>query len=58
MSRRKVTLQEVREYTGEFDKSLGIMAIIDVDNMGFCKDGVTRWYTFDMDGESCIYFKH
>lgn len=28
-------------------------------NMGFCRDGITRWYTFeDTKGRPCIYFKH
>ena len=28
-------------------------------NFGFCKDGVTRWYTFeDYKGRPCIYFRH
>lgn len=28
-------------------------------DMGFCRDGVTRWYTFeDFKGRPCIYFKH
>lgn len=58
MKRRKVTLEEIREYVGETDKTLGIMALIDIDNMGFCKDGVTRWYVFQIDGEECIYFKY
>ena len=36
----------------------GIISIVDVDNMGFCKDGVTRWYTFDdTKGRPCIYFR-
>lgn len=27
--------------------------------MGFCRDGVTRWYMFeDYKGRPCIYFKH
>lgn len=58
MKRRKVTLDEVRQFTGNFDRTQGIMAMIDVDNMGFCKDGVTRWYHFNMDGEPCVYYKY
>lgn len=58
MSRRKVTLDEVRESTGEYDKTLGICALVDVENMGFCKDGCTRWYYFDLDGEPVVYYKY
>ena len=58
LNRRKVSLDEVREAVGETDESLGIMALVDVENMGFCKDSVTRWYIFDLDGEACIYFKY
>lgn len=60
--RRIVELWEVRRYAAECGvedvDSLGIMALVDVENMGWCKDGVSRWYTFDLDGEPCIYFKH
>ncbi len=58
MSRRKVTIDEVRKITGEDDKSLGICALVDVENMGFCKDGVTRWYHFDLVGEPVVYYKY
>ena len=62
MNRREVTIDEVRQYAKENGienaDSLGIMALVDVDNMGWCKDGTTRWYTFDIDGEPCIYFKY
>lgn len=62
MKRRIVKIHEIREYAEDCGienvNSLGIMALVDVENMGFCKDGVTRWYTFDMDGTPCIYFKH
>ena len=27
--------------------------------MGYCRDGATRWYTYeDYKGRPCIYFKH
>lgn len=59
MKRRKVTIDEVRanSYLPDAD-TLGICALVDVENMGWCKDGVTRWYMFDLDGEPCIYFKY
>lgn len=41
------------------DDSLGICALVEVLNMGFCRDGVTRWYTFyNDDGDLAIYFRH
>ena len=64
MNRKVMTLQQVREMVedGVYDPELdgvGICGLIEVENMGWCKDGCTRWYTFeDYDGEPCIYFKH
>lgn len=58
MFRKKVTLNDVRKATGIEDKKLGICALVDVENMGFCKDGVTRWYTFFLEDEPCIYYKY
>lgn len=44
---------------GEKVEDLGICALVDVENMGFCKDDVTRWYHFTNNaGEPCIYIKH
>ena len=41
------------------DYNAGICALVDVENMGFCKDGVTRWYHFtDEDGNPSVYYKH
>ena len=32
---------------------------VEYENMGFCKDGVTRWYWFDAeDGTPCYTLKH
>lgn len=58
MHRKKVSLEQVRKSVGNFDRTLGIMALVDVENMGFCKDDVTRWYIFELDGVECIYFKY
>ena len=67
MSKRRVmSIEEIRneqrgyfESLGENVDTLGICALVEVENMGFCKDGVTRWYTFtNENGEECIYFKH
>lgn len=62
MKRRIMTLDEVRKefeyFPNQFD-GCGICAIVEVENMGFCRDGVTRWYTFtDANGNPAIYFKH
>lgn len=38
-------LKEAREAYG-YSEEDGIMACYDVENCGFCKDGVTRWYHF------------
>lgn len=43
MRRRVVKIDEIREYA---------------KNMGFCKDDITRWYMFNMNGEPCIYFNY
>ena len=60
-NRRVMTLDEIREesiwYDG--DDSLGVCALVDVFDMGWCKDGVTRYYLFDDEnGNPAIYFKH
>lgn len=38
-------LKEAREEYG-YPTSYGITACYEIENMGFCKDGVTRWYQF------------
>ena len=44
---------------GESVNQLGICALVNVENMGFCKDDITRWYHFTNNaGEACIYIKH
>lgn len=66
MKRKVMTLSAIREEQrnyfesmGENVDSMGICALVDVENMGFCKDGVTRWYHFDNeDGEPCVYYKY
>lgn len=61
--RKVVTLPEVRKHVAQYDpefaydESNGICALVSVSNMGFCKDGVTRWYHFEMDGIPCVFFK-
>lgn len=55
-------MDEVREYVrntyGECEMDAGICALVDVDDMGFCRDNVTRWYKFTLNEVPCIYFKH
>ena len=63
MKRVRMTLDEIREESIYFamtqDMSAGIMALVDVENMGFCKDGVTRWYHFtNANGQPAVYFKY
>ena len=55
MKRVRMTLDEIRAestyYLETHNKSAGICALVDVENMGFCKDGKTRWYHFtSVDG--------
>lgn len=63
MKRVVMTLDEIREestyYAMTNDDEAGIMALVDVENMGFCKDGKTRWYHFTNEaGEPAVYYKH
>lgn len=62
MKRQIMTLDEIRKESVYFaqteDYSAGICALVDVENMGFCKDGKTRWYHFtNENGEPAIYYK-
>ncbi len=64
MKRRVMTLSQIWDELSDYDKeywgnvSVGICALVSVENMGFCKDGETRWYTFtDNNGNPAIYFK-
>lgn len=66
MKRKVMTLSQIREEQrsyfesmGENVNTMGICSLVDVENMGFCKDGVTRWYHFDnVDGDPCVYYKY
>lgn len=65
LKRKVMKLDEIRKESTLFyidpnaAKTAGICALVDVENMGFCKDGVTRWYTFtNANGQPAIYFKH
>ena len=63
MKRVKMTIEQIRDGSTYFmqtqDKSAGICALVEVENMGFCKDGVTRWYHFtNEDGKPAVYYKY
>ena len=70
MSRKYMSIDQIRKEAidrgielslddRETVEDLGICALVDVENMGFCKDDVTRWYHFTNNaGEACIYIKH
>ncbi len=63
MARRVMNLDQVRAESSYFamtqDYDAGICALVDVENMGFCRDGITRWYHFtDAEGDPAVYFKY
>ena len=63
MKRRIMSINEIRKESIYFqmtqDLSAGICALVDVENMGFCKDNVTRWYHFtDEEGNPAVYYKY
>lgn len=63
MKRMKMTIEQIRNESTYYlitrDDSAGIMALVDVENMGWCKDGVTRWYHFtNEDGVPAVYYKY
>lgn len=58
-----MSIDQIRAESSYFqetnDMSAGICALVDVENMGFCKDGVTRYYFFiNADGVPAVYFKY
>ena len=66
MKRKIVTLPEVRQYLlrkgyGDpayvTDLNNGIMALVDVSDFGFCRDGVTKYYLFDLGDMPCVFYK-
>ena len=51
-------LKDAREMY-DYPNDWGMMACYDVENMGFCKDGKTRWYHFtSVDGVPAYTLKH
>ena len=62
-TRKVMKIDQIRAESVYFqlthDMSAGICALVDVENMGFCKDGKTRWYHFtNEDGIPCVYYKY
>ena len=63
MKRIKMTIDQIRRESTYFqmtkDYNAGIMALVDVENMGICKDGITRWYHFtNENGKPAVYYKY
>lgn len=63
MKRVRMTIEQIRQesdiYWQTKDRTLGICALVDVENMGWCRDGVTRWYHFtNADGQPAVYYKY
>ena len=63
MARVKMTIEQIRAeaYENGIDdaEELGIMALVDVEDMGFCRDGVTRYYLFvNNAGQDAIYYQY
>ena len=57
--RKRMTIEQIRaESVLDDAQELGICALVDVEDMGFCADGVTRWYHFtNAKGEPAVYYK-
>jgi hypothetical protein len=56
---REEWMEDVEKYgLGYFNIWSVIGLLGEAFEMGFCRDGVTRWYAFeDFKGRPCIYFK-
>lgn len=53
----KKALEDARKEYG-YPNNYGICACYEIENAGFCKDGVTRWYHFtSVSGESAYTLK-
>lgn len=51
-------LQEAREDDPRLTEADGICACYEIENMGFCRDGTTRWYHFtSVDGKPAYTLK-
>ena len=50
-------ITEAKEILG-ITENVGLCALYDIENMGFCKDSKTRWYQFtDFNGNKCYTLK-
>lgn len=61
LKRRFVPIWKAAEVAGAYNYETGKCewALVEIENMGFCKDGVTRWYHFTSEsGEPCYTLKH
>lgn len=63
MSRVRMTIEQIRKeaYENGIDnvEELGIAALVDLEDMGFCRDGVTRYYLFvNNKGQEAIYYQY
>lgn len=55
----KEALRQARECDMTLTESDGICACYEIENMGYCKDGTTRWYWFEsVDGEPAYTLKY
>lgn len=62
MKRVYIPIREALKQAKEINPMLGtkdgLCACYDIEDMGFCKDGVTRWYHFiAVDGKPAYTFK-
>ena len=64
LKRVRMTIDQIRKESllslidPETAKTAGICALVDVENMGWCKDGKTRWYHFTNEaGQPAVYYK-
>lgn len=58
--RKYVPIDEAIEWGKKFygiTEDCGICAAVVVTDMGYCKDGVTRWYHFNMNDIPCYTLK-
>lgn len=52
-------IKQARECNPDLPENSGVCACYDVENMGYCKDGKTRWYHFDdISGEPAYTLKY
>lgn len=63
MKRKYIPIREAlkaaRECNPQLSEADGICACYEIENMGFCKDGTTRWYHFeDVNGIPAYTLKY